>query len=408
VKETKRNQGFITKNIFQKTVITMMVAELAGAIQAVVDGIVVGRFIGQTGLAAFGVETPYFSISNIINGILVVGSTAMFTRAVGKGDTEETCRVFSLTMLLGLVLSVLLGLGGFVFSGKAASLFGADESVAALHADTANYLHGVFIGAPGFILFVVLTPILQLDGDAKRVCLAALISTAVNVAGDLLVVFVFRAGMFGIGLTSAISHYTSFLIVMSHFLKKSSLFRFSFGSIRFSQTIKLFRDGFPRAVCMASRSLLPVLMNTLVLKLAMDTGVTAMSTQNTTTYVFGSLGWGIGGAMLIVGGMMVGEQDVTGMKTTVKIALKDVVLYVGMLAAAVFALSPLITSLFIPEAGEAHQMAITAIRCYAVTLLFLAFNLTSANHFQATGRSHVATIVNVGIEVACVAIEHMF
>lgn len=398
------NEGVITKRLFQRSMLTMIVAELAGAISAVIDGIIIGRFLGQTGLAAFGVATPYFSISNIISGVLVVGSTAMCTRAVGKGDTGETSRVFSLTLTLGIVLSVLYGLLGSAFSGGVASLFGAKASAASLHTATADYLRGVFIGAPGFILFAVLTPILQLDGDAVRPKLAGLAGAAVDIVGDLLVVFIFKGGMFGIGLASAISHYTELVIVLSHFLKKSALFRFSLRDVRFGQTFALIRDGVPRAASMLCRSLLPVLMNTLVLKLALDAGVTAMSTQNTTTYTVGAFGWGIGGAMLIVGGMMVGEQDVTGLKTTVETALKDILIGVSGLAVLVFATAPLITSLFIPEAGEAHTMALSAIRCYAAALPFLAFNVMGANYFQATGRTLASTLANIGIEVACVAL----
>ena len=48
-------------------------------------------------------------------------------------------------------------------------------------------------------------------------------------------------------------------------------------------------------------------------------------------------------------------------------------------------------------------MAAAAIRCYAVCLPFLAFNVSSANYLQVVSKSLGANLVNIGIEVAFTA-----
>ena len=240
------NKATITVRLFQNAMLTMLVAELSGAFTAIIDGMVTGRFLGPGALAAFGVGTPYFSIASIVSGILMVGCTAICTRAVGKGDKEELTRVFSLTVLLGGVLSVLLAVFGFVFADALASLFGAKAS-SALHGDVVQYLRGIFIGAPGFILFVILTPMLQLDGDSMRPKLASIVMAVVDISGDLLNVTVFKGGLFGMGLASTLSHYAALLVLLTHFLKKSDLFRFSLREVRLRTAPSLMSDGLPRA-----------------------------------------------------------------------------------------------------------------------------------------------------------------
>lgn len=398
----------IIKKLFQNTMLTMVVAELSGAVTAIIDGVITGRFLGGTGLAACGIGAPYYSIASIISGILMVGATALCTRAVGKGDAEEATRVFSLTILLAVILSVLLAVIGVVFAGGFATLFGARGSSASLHEATSDYLRGVFLGAPGFITYVVLTPLLQLDGDATRPKVASAVSAAVDVAGDLLNVLVFHGGMFGMALASSIGHYTALFIVLTHFFRRSSLFSFSLRDIHFGMTPALMKDGLPRAVCMFCRGLLPIILNTLVLTLAGAAGVTALSAQNSSSFVVGALGWGIGGAVLIMGSMTVGEQDVPGLRTVVKTALKDILIGVTILAVVVFLGAPWIAGLFIPEQGEALSMAVTAIRCYAVTLPFLAFNVSTANYFQAIERRIGAYLVNIFIEVGATAAMALF
>ncbi len=402
--KNRSGEGAITRSLFQKAMLTMLVAELSGAVTAIIDGILTGSFLGSTALAACGLGAPYYSIASIISGILMVGCTNLCTKAIGAGDRKSLSATFSLTLLLGAVLSGLLALSGILFPGTFALMFGAGGASKEVFAETASYLRGVFIGAPGFILFVILTPILQLDGDSFRPKLASLVCAVVDVAGDLLNLYVFRGGVFGMGLASSASHYAALLVVLSHFLKKDSLFHFSMAEIRHASVLPLLKDGLPRAVCMLCRGILPVLLNALLLRVIGDLGVTAYSAMSSTTFLIGALGWGIGGAVLIMGGMMVGEQDVNGLKTVIKTAFTDILAGVSALAVIVFICAPYLSSLFIPQGGEAGRMATAAIRCYAVSLPFLALNVSAANYCQSVSRLLGANLINIGIEAAFTAV----
>lgn len=391
--------GIITKHLFRKTMITMLFAELAGGVTAIIDGILAGGFLGESALAASGLGSPYYSVASIISGILMTGSTNLCTNAIGKGDREGLNGAFSLTLLLSVLLSGLLAVFGFAMSDQFATLFGAGGATKEVFAETSGYLRGLFVGAPGFIIYVVLIPMLQLDGDSVRPSIASFARIIADVIGDLLNIFVFHGGMFGMGLTSSISHYIALVIIASHFLKKGSLFRFSFGVIRIKMALHLLTDGLPRALCMLSRGILPIVLNMLLLRLVGDPGVTALSAMTNSSFIVGALGWGIGGAMLILGGMMYGEQDVGGFKDVWKNAQRSIVLYVTVLAAAVFLCAPLIARLFVPQDGPAYEMSRDCIRCYAVCLPFLAFNVTMANYLQVLSRKAEASIVNIAIEV---------
>ena len=394
----------ITNKIFQRAMITMIIAELSGSLSAVSDGILVGQFYGQTQLASFGVASPYFSIANVIIGILMTGCVAMCTRSIGLGNKKDTTSIFSLTVFLGTAFSVLYGLVGVVFSHPIASLLGAKASAAMLHANTADYLRGVFIGAPAFIMFLVLIPLLQLDGETRLPRIASIAGLASNVLFDLVAIFIIKNGMFGIGLSSALSHYVDLIIVGSHFLKKNSLFKFSFNKIDFRRTRILVKAGIARAFSMLSRGILPMLMNALVLKIAYDAGVAAMSAQNTTTFTVQAFGGGIGAAMIIVGGMAVGEQDESELKDAFKMGLKDILFGVTTFALLICLLSTFITRLFIPESGIAFDMARVAIMCFAISLPFLAFNTMSASYFQITRRNTASILINISIELVYIAI----
>ena len=395
--------GVIIKTLFQKAMLTMVVAELSGATATIIDGILVGRYLGGTALAVSGLGSPYYSVVSIVSGILTVGSTNLCTKAIGKGDREELGGVFSMTMALGVLLSVFLSVAGVAMPGVFATLFGAKKAGAEIFTETAGYLRGLFLGAPGFIMYVILTPLLQLDGDTVRPKVASLACAVTDVVGDLLNIFVFHGGIRGMALASSAGHYMAFLVVASHFLKKGSLFRFSLETIRAKICGPLLKVGLPRAMSMLCRGILPVLLNALLLRLADDMSVTAHSAMINCSFFIGALGWGIGGAVLIIGSMMVGEQDVNGLKIVVKTALGDILVGVCALAAAVFLCAPYLSALILPQGGEVQAMACTVIRCYAVCLPFLAFNVSAVGYLQAVSRTMEANLVSIGIETAFVA-----
>lgn len=390
----------MTARLFQRTMITMVIAELTGALTALIDSVLTGRFLGETALAAFGLGGPYFSIASILSGVLTVGSTNLITKAIGCGDRKKLTGLFSLTMGLGLTLSVLFSVAGTVLAEQLASLFGAGAASREVFNDTADYLRGVFIGAPGFILFVVLTPLLQLDGDSTLPKIASLACALTDVGGDLLNVSVFNGGMFGMGLATSVSHYVALGVTLLHFARRKSMFRFSPGGIRLSDCPALLRDGVPRAVCMFCRALLPVLLNALALRIAGDMGVTALSTCFSSSFILGALGWGIGGAVLILGGMMAGEQNAGGLKTVAGAALRDILCGVTLLSVGVFFAAPGIAALFVPAEGELRDMAARGLRCYGACLPFLAFNVSASSYFQSLPRRGLSNLVNIGIEAA--------
>ena len=55
---------------------------------------------------------------------------------------------------------------------------------------------------------------------------SVILMTVTDIGADLISVYVFDAGMFGIGLASSLSYLAAFLVELGFFLKKDGLFRF--------------------------------------------------------------------------------------------------------------------------------------------------------------------------------------
>ena len=63
----------LSRKQFRETMLVLISAELADAVCGVIDGIVVGRFLGVDAMAAHGIAVPIFVLLTIFSYMITVG-----------------------------------------------------------------------------------------------------------------------------------------------------------------------------------------------------------------------------------------------------------------------------------------------------------------------------------------------
>ena len=69
-----KNNGQIISRLFRKSVISIIAAAVATMVGIVIDGIVIGRFLGPDSMAAYGLVTPVINLATAFSGILATGA----------------------------------------------------------------------------------------------------------------------------------------------------------------------------------------------------------------------------------------------------------------------------------------------------------------------------------------------
>ena len=59
-----KNNGQIISKLFRKSVVSIILAAIATMLGIVIDGIVIGRFLGKDSMAAYGLVTPVINLAN--------------------------------------------------------------------------------------------------------------------------------------------------------------------------------------------------------------------------------------------------------------------------------------------------------------------------------------------------------
>ena len=201
-----RSDKKLLQKIFNSSLGTIILSELAFSVCSVIDGILSGQYLGDTALAAIGICAPFPSILAVFSGILSAGCQARCSYYMGRGEKDNANSVFSTVILVSMLFSALMTFVIVVFTVPAAEILGAAGRDAELHDGTVDYLRACAIGTVGMIMDTILWPIVQLEGKHLHMRAAVIVLAGMNIIGDLLNMFVFGGGLFDVGLVTAISY----------------------------------------------------------------------------------------------------------------------------------------------------------------------------------------------------------
>ena len=387
--EKLSNIPALSRKQFGETMLVLIIAELADAICGVIDGIVVGHYLGEDAMAAHGIATPIFVLLTIFSYMITVGFQQPCTVYIGRGEPQKANGLFSATMFYTIVVAVLFSVTGQLFPRSFAHMMGA-PSVGVIADMSTDYLRAVFMGTPFLLIFLSLIPVLQIDGERKLVHAGSVVMAVSDIIIDILNVKVFHGGMWGIGMATTISYFLGMMVLLTYFLRKSRLFHLRPQDIVGSRPGQIFRMGLPAGARVAARSVAIISLNTLVMGTAGATAMAAFSVQHNLSTLLLSVAIGISAATLLLSGISYGEQDRRGLMDLVRMSAYSCILIMGLLAVLVFSLARPLVSLYLSPLDEAYPLAVHAVRWLAVAMPLMAWSRCLGCYEQGVGRNRTA------------------
>ncbi len=205
------------KLILQFT-IPLLLGNLFQQMYNLADSIIVGRALGIQALASVGAST---SITFLIIGF-VIGTCSGFAIPVaqcfGAGDEVQMRKFVFNGMILAVILAAGLTVVTCLLCRKILVWMGTPIDILE---GAYEYLFIIFLGIPFTFLYNMLSGIIRSLGDSRTPFLFLVISTILNIAGDLLLILVFHMGVMGAGLATimaqAISGILCFYYMRHHF-----------------------------------------------------------------------------------------------------------------------------------------------------------------------------------------------
>ena len=200
-----------------------MVSMFAMSIYSIFEGIFIGQKLGEAAFAAVNIAMPIVMINFSIADLVGVGASVPISIALGKKDEKSANNIFSCSIVLILIASVIMGTIMFFAAEPLARFMGADDT---LLRTSAKYIRTYAITSPLTTIFFAMDNYLRISGYIKTSMFINVFSNAVTIG--LLVFFLIGCDMdvAGSALACSVSLCLCAFLAMIPFVRGKALLKF--------------------------------------------------------------------------------------------------------------------------------------------------------------------------------------
>ena len=380
------------------------------SVYGVIDGLFVSNFVGKTPFAAVNLIIPFCMILGAFGFMFGTGGTALVAKTLGEGKKERANQIFSMLIYVALLLGILLALFGIVFVEPIALKLGAD---AAMLGYCVKYARVVLLGLPFFMLQNMFQSFLIAAEKPKMGLMVTIAAGVTNMVLDALFIAIFRWGVVGAAAATALSQFVGGVVPFLFFARKNnSKLRLTKIRMMGKELLRTCTNGSSELVTNISLSLVCMLYNVQLLKIAGQNGVAAYGVIMYVNFIFISiyLGYAFGTAPIIA--FHYGAKNTAELQNVLKKSLK-ILLGAGVtLFGTAFLLSDMLAKIFVGYDAALYAMTARGFRLYAVSYLLAGFNIYGSSFFTALNNGIVSAVISflrtVVFEVAAIMILPVF
>ena len=211
------------------------------------DSWVVGRFLGDTALAAVSSSSHLiFLMVGFFNG-LSMGAGVLIAQFYGARNQDALKKAIHTAVAFGLAAGLFLTVFGVAFTPAILRWMDTPEDVLP---QSISYFRWYFSGALFVVMYNIFVGILHAVGDSRHPLYYLIFSTGINIFLDLLFVGAFHWGVGSAAIATTISQGVSALLCFLHLLRSKEVYRLVPASIRFhgSSLSSIIRFGLPSGI----------------------------------------------------------------------------------------------------------------------------------------------------------------
>lgn len=357
------------------------------------DTFFVAEGLGSNGLAALNLAIPVYSLINGSGLMLGIGGATKYSISKSQGLSENGSKAFTHSIILGAIFAAVFVTAGIFFSAPLSILLGADGATFEM---CKTYLSVLLLFSPAFILNSIILSFVRNDGKPHLSTTAMLFGSIANIIFDYIFIFPLNMGILGAVVATGFSPIISLAIMSSFFIKGENNFKLI--KSRFSAALcrKILSLGISSLVNEISSGIVILVFNSIMLRLAGNTGVAAYGVIANTSLVVISIYTGIAqGAQPLIS-KYYGKSETKSVRIMLKYSIFTSVVISIIIYALIFFFSDGITSVFNSENdAQLQTIASSGMRIYFIGCSLAGINILSAAYFSAVDKARSAAIISI-------------
>lgn len=367
------------------TVISMMI----GMIYNLVDAYFVGM-LGTSAAAAIGILMSVQAVYQAIGFMCGHGSGSRISVLLGKGKKDVADVYASTGFLTSIVASSIITILAMMVISPLMMFLGSTKTILPYARIYGFY---ILLSGPALSASCVLNNIMRYEGKASLAMVGLVSGGVLNMIGDPIFMFGFKMGIHGAGLSTALSQYISFGILLYMFISKKTLTSISLKKAKGfgEELMRIMQNGFPSLIRQMLNSFSTMSLN-IVAKPYGDAAIAGMTIVGRIIMFFASTMVGIGQAYQPVAAFNYGAKKYQRIREGFKITW-----ILGEMVLGIFAIIAFINPepLILLFRNDPSVLAIgkNALRFQCIALIVQPLSIVSNMMFQSIGESGKASFL---------------
>ena len=380
-----------------------MVSMFAMSIYSIIEGAFIGQKLGEGAFAAVNIAIPLVMINFSLADLIGVGASVPISVALGKQDHKTANNVFSCSVIMIFVTSLIMGATMFLAAEPLCRMMGADDVLL----DTAmRYLRTVALCSPLATIFFAMDNYLRISGYVKT-------SMAINIGSNiatlgLLTFFLLGLDMDVVGsaLATSISMCLCSIVALIPFVRGKALLKFTKPSFNKAMLKEIAACGSPVFLSNVSGRVTSILMNISLMSLGVKAfgyggGTTAVAAYAVLMYASDlcqPLIYGMSDSLSPSLGYNWGAKNYDRVKNIAKCMFIGTCI-VGVVSTTVmfFLAHPLASVFANAEDAALLELSSHAIKLFCFTYLFRWLSMATQSFLSAIEKPVQATIMAVAV-----------
>lgn len=362
------------------------------SVYGVVDGFFVSNFAGKVPFTAVNFIMPFLMILGSLGFMFGTGGGALIARTMGEGDTDRANRIFSLIIYVSIVCGLVLAVVGILFLRPIASFLGAEGQ---LLADSVSYGRIILLAIPAYILQYEFQCLFA-TAEKPQLGLAVTVAAGItNIVLDALFVAVFRWGLEGAAIATALSQCVGGILPLIYFgLPNSSALRLCRTHWDRSVIAKTCMNGSSELMSNISMSLVSMLYNAQLLHYAGEDGIAAYGVLMYINLIFQSLfiGYSVGTAPVV--SYHYGAQNHDELHGLLKKSLTIISVFAVLMFVAAELLAKPLSIVFVGYDPDLLAMTEHAFLIYSFSFLLSGFSIYGSSFFTALNDGLISALIS--------------
>ena len=379
------------RRVFSRLVMAGFIRIISISLSAVVECMLIGRFLGAEGLSAANIASPIFSLMTLFSDILGTGMSVSVSKDLTRGNRERAADTVNTVFTVTILVSALGMIAGLFFPGLVTLLLGGSDMSPGIFSGATEYIGTLLTFSIPYLLYDVLGDLAMLEGADAHLKWASAVQLTADLVGVSIAVKL-NTGLRGISTAIGIAYLLACLVVASFFLGKRSMFRPRLRMPDLSHLKDVVMMGLPMIVKGLCGIVWPSAVNRLMLRYGTVNGMAALSIQNAIHYVPNALCSSIAGAALIMSGMYSGERDHDGLRKLNTFILNWSV-FGGLLTSLPLAVAAKPLMKLFTDDPEVISLGVTALLMFLPGVPFLALNYSASSYLQGIGNNLASSVV---------------